>query len=40
MVKVSVIDKGPGIEAEKTPYPFERNYQAECNETKYTIGLD
>ena len=39
MVKVSVIDQGPGIEPEKIPYLFERYYQVQRNGTKYSSGL-
>jgi PAS domain S-box-containing protein len=40
MVKVSVIDKGPGIPAEKLPYLFDRYYRAESNGNKYKgLGL-
>ena len=39
MVKVSVIDKGPGIAAEKLPRLFERYYQVKQKETDFTIGI-
>lgn len=39
MVKVSVIDKGPGIVPEKIPHLFERYYQVGSNGTKYSTGL-
>jgi len=40
MVKVSVIDKGPGIPAEKLRYLFDRYYRAENNGSKYKgLGL-
>ena len=39
IVKVSVIDEGPGIEPEKIPYLFERYYQVQRNGTKYSTGL-
>lgn len=40
MVKISVIDKGPGIPAEKLPYVFDRYYRAESNGNNYNgLGL-
>lgn len=40
MVKVSVIDKGPGIPAEKSSYVFDRYYRAESNGDRYKgLGL-
>jgi two-component system CheB/CheR fusion protein len=40
MVKVSVIDKGPGVNAEKLAHLFERYYQAENNGNSYSgLGL-
>ena len=39
MVKVSVIDEGPGIEPEKIPHLFERYYQVQRQGTKYSTGL-
>lgn len=40
MVKVSVIDKGPGIPAEKLRYVFDRYYRAESNGNQYKgLGL-
>ena len=38
-VKVSVADKGPGIQPEKIPYLFQRYYQVESKGTKYSTGL-
>lgn len=39
-VKVEVIDKGPGISAEKTPFLFDRYYQVENKGSKYSgLGL-
>lgn len=40
MVKVSVIDNGPGIPPEKLRYIFDRYYRAESNESTYKgLGL-
>ena len=39
MVKVSVIDKGPGINPEKIPHLFERYYQVDFNGRKRSTGL-
>jgi PAS domain S-box-containing protein len=39
-VKVSVIDKGPGIQPEKLPYIFDRYYRVDSNGSQYTgLGL-
>jgi two-component system CheB/CheR fusion protein len=39
-VKVSVIDKGPGIPTEKRPHLFERYYQADGSGSQYSgLGL-
>lgn len=40
MAKVSVIDKGPGISAEKLPHVFERYYQVDSSGSQYSgLGL-
>jgi two-component system CheB/CheR fusion protein len=40
MAKVSVIDKGPGISAEKLPRVFERYYQVDSSGSQYSgLGL-
>lgn len=40
MVKVSVIDRGPGIPPEKLRYIFDRYYRAESNDSSYKgLGL-
>lgn len=40
MVKVSVMDKGPGIPSEKLRYIFDRYYRAESNDGSYKgLGL-
>jgi two-component system CheB/CheR fusion protein len=40
VVKVSVIDKGPGVIPEKLPHLFERYYQADNNGSTYSgLGL-
>lgn len=40
MVKVSVIDNGPGIQPEKLGYVFDRYYRTESNGTQYKgLGL-
>ncbi|AMR30099.1 hypothetical protein A0256_01040 [Mucilaginibacter sp. PAMC 26640] len=40
MAKVSVIDNGPGISAEKIPHLFERYYQADSKGSQYSgLGL-
>ena len=40
MIKVSVIDRGPGIPPEKLRYIFDRYYRAESNESTYKgLGL-
>ena len=39
-VKVSIIDKGPGVPPEKLPHLFERYYQADNNGSTYSgLGL-
>lgn len=40
MAKVSVLDKGPGIQPEKIRYLFDRYYRAESSESQYSgLGL-
>jgi PAS domain S-box-containing protein len=40
MAKVSIIDKGPGISAEKLPHLFERYYQVDSSGSQYSgLGL-
>jgi len=40
MVKVSVIDQGPGIQPEKLRYLFDRYYRVDSNGSQYTgLGL-
>jgi two-component system CheB/CheR fusion protein len=40
MAKVSVIDKGPGISADKIPHLFERYYQVDSSGSQYSgLGL-
>jgi PAS domain S-box-containing protein len=40
MVKISVVDKGPGIQTEKLRYLFDRYYRIENNGTQYSgLGL-
>lgn len=40
MVKVSIIDHGPGIDPEKLPYLFNRYYRVNSNESQYYgLGL-
>jgi len=40
MVKVSVIDKGPGILSEKLPFIFDRYYRVDSSGSQYTgLGL-
>ncbi len=39
VVKVSVMDKGPGIAPENLQYLFDRYYRVESNENHYSSGL-